>query len=81
MTGYCPQDERLDVLSGQCHGTIDFTLAFEDYILVLIPAAILLLSAPLRIYYISRRSIEIRGLSFLLAAKAVCTTLLWDDCC
>ncbi|KAF2228115.1 P-loop containing nucleoside triphosphate hydrolase protein [Elsinoe ampelina] len=71
MDSLCPQDSSLDVIPRECKGSIGFTLAFENYILVLIPGAILLLLTPLRLRTIWSRSIKVVSPTILQAVKTL----------
>jgi ATP-binding cassette, subfamily C (CFTR/MRP), member 1 len=66
---------RLDDTFGphatNCRGGFDFTLQFEETILSLSPLAILLLIAPLRIFYLFKKEKKVDK-SPLLALKLVC---------
>lgn len=74
MNTLCPQDASLDVIPRECQGSIGFTLAFENYILVLIPGAILLLLTPIRIRTIWSRSVKVVSPTILQAVKTVSTS-------
>jgi ATP-binding cassette subfamily C (CFTR/MRP) protein 1 len=57
---------------GVCHGARpDLTLALEDYVLILIPAACLLLLAPIRLRRIWSRSRKVVAPTGLWCAKTV----------
>ncbi|TKX18902.1 ABC transporter-7 [Elsinoe australis] len=71
MNTLCPQDASLDVIPRECQGSIGFTLAFENYILVLIPGAILLLLTPIRIRTIWSRSVKVVSPTILQAVKTL----------
>lgn len=65
----CPADTSVGWSSGDCG--IDFTLAFENYILILIPAASLILLAPLRLRTIWTRTIKVVTPTILQLIKTV----------
>ncbi|KAF4551534.1 ABC transporter-like protein 11 [Elsinoe fawcettii] len=71
MDFLCPQDTLLDVIPRECQGSIGFTLAFENYILILIPGAILLLLTPLRLRTIWSRSVKVVSPTILQAVKTL----------
>jgi ATP-binding cassette, subfamily C (CFTR/MRP), member 1 len=54
-----------------CRGDFDFTFAFEQYIFSIIPSAILLLAAPIRLAVISRLKAKVDGNGFRYL-KLVC---------
>ena len=65
----CPEDASLSIVPINCRGSIDFTVAFENYILILIPSAILVLLAPIRLQTIRSRSIKVISPTVLQAIK------------
>ncbi|KAL1301466.1 hypothetical protein AAFC00_005715 [Neodothiora populina] len=67
MVASCPSDGSVTWLSGRCG--IDFTVAFEDYVLILIPATCLLLIAPIRLRTIWSRSIKVATPTVLQLSK------------
>lgn len=69
MAKHCPSDQSVSWLTGDCG--VDFTIAFEDYILILIPAACLLLLAPLRLRTIWSRSVKVITPTILQLFKTV----------
>jgi ATP-binding cassette subfamily C (CFTR/MRP) protein 1 len=55
----------------------DFTIAFELYIFSIIPSAIFLLVAPLRLVLLSRSQVKVEGLLF--HSSKLVSTLARDD--
>lgn len=70
----CPLDSRLRLHAGPCRGGFDFTLLFEETILAILPLAFVMILAPLRILYLSKKSVKVAH-STLLLAKLVRRTL------
>ena len=71
MDSFCPQDGSLSVIPRDCRGSVDFSLTFENYILVLIPAAALLILAPIRLSSVWNQSIKVVSPTILYALKTV----------
>jgi hypothetical protein len=63
-------DDSIGPWAGECRGGFDFTLLFEETILSILPLAIVLLVAPFRIFYLSKRDKKV-GKSYLLPLKLV----------
>ncbi|KAF2149258.1 P-loop containing nucleoside triphosphate hydrolase protein [Myriangium duriaei CBS 260.36] len=74
MDYLCPQDASLAIIPRNCKGNIDFTLAFENYILLLIPSAIMVLLAPLRLQTIRARTVKVISPTVLQAVKTFSST-------
>ena len=75
-------DNTFHVYAGECRGGFDFTLLFEEGILTVIPLALMLAVAPLRILYLSKKSIKVNE-SLLLPFKLVSPsspTLILSSC-
>lgn len=64
-------DNTFSSHAGECRGGFDFTLLFEETILSILPLALLIFIAPLRIVYLSKKSIKVLRRSALLYAKVV----------
>lgn len=63
-------DNTFGPYAGDCRGGFDFTLLFEQTILSIAPLALLLILAPLRIWYLSKKQTKVvRGK--LLPSKLV----------
>jgi len=75
MTAECATDASFGPAVGACRGGFDFTLAFEDIMLGLVPQASLLLLAPLRLATLSRRRGKLAQSSHLGFLKIVATLL------
>ncbi len=56
--------------AGTCRGGFDFTLLFEETILVILPVVIILMVAPFRIFYLLKRRTKVTT-SWLLISKLV----------
>lgn len=69
MGANCLSEASVGVTSGACG--IDFTIAFEDYVLILIPASCLILLAPIRLRTIWSRSIKVVTPTILQLIKTV----------
>lgn len=67
----CASDGSVGLLGVECRSGLDLTMAFEDYILILIPAASLLLLAPVRLRTISSRTIKVHTPTILQLVKTV----------
>lgn len=67
----CPSDGSVGLLGVECRSGLDLTIAFEDYILILIPAASLLLLAPIRLRTIWSRTIKVHTPTILQLVKTV----------
>ena len=52
-------DDTFGPYAGDCRGGFDFTLLFEQTILSIAPLALLLIVAPLRIWYLSRKQTKV----------------------
>lgn len=48
-------DDTFGPHAGPCRGGFDFTLLFEEIILTLLPAGIILLALPFRLWYLAQR--------------------------
>ncbi|KAL2157845.1 hypothetical protein VTH06DRAFT_4897 [Thermothelomyces fergusii] len=64
-------DDSFGPHAGDCRGGFDFTLLFEETILRLAPAALLLLALPLRLWYLSTLSRKLTVSGRALSAKIV----------
>lgn len=64
-------DDRFGPHADSCRGGFDFTLLFEETILTLLPLALILLIAPVRIFYLSRKDKKVVQ-TRLLSCKLVC---------
>ena len=63
----CPDiDNSFGPYAEYCRGGFDFTLLFEESILTLLPAAIFLIAAPARIYYLLGKQTKVSGSSLLV---------------
>ena len=69
-TPFCDDAAFGPVIRG-CRQDFDFTLAFQQYIFSVVPSALLLLAAPLRIVILRRHSAKVDG-SILKNVKLVC---------
>ena len=57
-------------VSSQCRGAFDFTLYFEQLVLIAIPGAVLLVAAPFRVYRLKKAPVLVRP-SWLRNTKLV----------
>ena len=64
-------DQTFGPWAGPCRGGFDFTFLFESAILSILPLAVMIVLAPLRIQYLLRRTTKVVP-SSLLSAKMVC---------
>ena len=67
----CPTDGSFGPAIGSCRGGFDFTLAFEDSILGLVPQAAFLLLCPFRLATLRRRRRKVAKNSHLGFLKTV----------
>jgi len=63
-------DQTFGPHAGQCRGGLDFTLFFEEVILTVLPLVFTLCVAPVRVFYLSKRSVKVNR-SLLLWAKLI----------
>ncbi|KAK7710055.1 hypothetical protein SLS63_013063 [Diaporthe eres] len=64
-------DESFGPVVQDCRGDFDFTIAFEQYLFSILPAALLLIAAPLRLRHLSKSpSVVVAGNAFRLAKLA-----------
>ncbi|KAH6623990.1 ABC transporter [Chaetomium sp. MPI-SDFR-AT-0129] len=61
-------DDTFGPHAGPCRGGFDFTLLFEEVILTLLPAGIILLALPFRLWYLAQRVKKVQGNSRSLTA-------------
>lgn len=66
-------DDTFGPYAGSCRGGFDFTLLFEETILTILPIALLLLVALIRLPYLFKRQTKVVW-SYLLPLKMVSTT-------
>lgn len=67
----CPViDSTLGPWADSCRGGLDFTLLFEETILTILPLAAIICLIPLRIFYLSKKSVKVTK-GVLLPAKVV----------
>jgi hypothetical protein len=72
----CPViDDTFGPHAGDCRGGLDFTLLFEETILTILPLALILIVAPQRLFYLSKKQVKVDP-SPLLHLKLVCDSLL-----
>lgn len=57
-------DNSFGPSAGDCHGSIDFTLLFEQSILTILPAALLLLISPIRIHFLRHTGVKVKRSAF-----------------
>lgn len=67
----CPSDGSVGLFGISCHNGLDLTIAFEDYILLLIPAVSFLVLAPIRFCTIWTRTIKVVTPTILQLVKTV----------
>jgi len=67
----CPGiDNTFGPHAGHCRGGLDFTLFFEEVILIVLPLVCVLCVAPVRIFYLSKRTVKVNR-SLLLWSKLI----------
>jgi ATP-binding cassette subfamily C (CFTR/MRP) protein 1 len=54
-------DNSFGPSAGDCHGSIDFTLVFESSILTILPAALLIVITPIRVYFLQQTSVKVKS--------------------
>ncbi|AEO61238.1 ABC transporter [Thermothelomyces thermophilus ATCC 42464] len=69
-------DDSFGPHAGDCRGGFDFTLLFEETILRLAPAGLLLIALPLRVWYLSKLSRKLVSAKRALPIKIVAWILL-----
>jgi ATP-binding cassette, subfamily C (CFTR/MRP), member 1 len=68
-------DDTFGPVVDDCVRTFDFTLLFEESILAILPSALLLLAAPVRLFSLCKRRNVVGGSALLLAKLVSYSTL------
>ncbi|KAH8586615.1 putative multidrug resistance-associated protein [Bisporella sp. PMI_857] len=65
MQDHCIKlDNSFGPSAGDCHGSIDFTLLFEQSILTILPASLFLIIGPIRVYLLHQTNVKVKHSAF-----------------